>query len=474
MLGAIVVCSTVQSYAADGAVGKPAAPENQNASVVQAKSFGGLPSIPLSFGDAGELVLSGNGAAYQLKTDLSHFSVDLGVGGRQQNGVSAGLRFARSIGESSALGTVLNFNQQKSEALLNGVTDFTPLGLRLQAAVNYMQGKQTFDFFRSTETAKLSQIGFFGSAQWIRPGVEDLGWHSIGTTVWTARAKNHSQFSRQVYVDDMPDVWTITEDRRLISTGKVKGSSVDFQYAPLMNMVVNGSMGIESVTFPFSDGSADKATKPYFDGKVSYAPHPNHAISLAYKSGATESRVSADWQTGALTVSAYRAQGKDGVGNTRGLSANLDLIKLFSKDRSRNSDAPLAIRLRPKMNDNATQRLQQVVTRPSQLPSNFLAKVDPTGVRQLKINKNTLPEGSIIDAEGNIRIPVGEGAGSIMMAKINNTQQGEVPALRMDNNHLVVDIAQLSRPQSTDNYFVRVNDGRGVGYAVLFDVVKDA
>ena len=425
----------------------------------------GNPSLSLSTGN-GDLQVGKSGVDFHAAGSKSAVVLELGVGTR------AGLTAAGSylLGDHVAVGGRVSASSKLTDAVLNAVGDVGGTGIRLQGALGYMYGKQDFDFFRSQETATLSQESYLGAATWINPAKEDVGMHSFGVSAWGAHAKNHSQFDTVYYVDETNVSWIATQDQRLISAGRLVGGAINMQYAPHDHLVVKGSVGMERLSFPYSDGSADTTTKPYADMAITYGVNASNAVTLSGKTGAAERTVSLAWQRPGYALTAYNTLGVDRHANSWGVGVKFDVLALIRGAKSEEG-LTLAHAMRPKAAQNPAELLQTALSRPEQLPSTFLAKVDPTGVKQTVVEKSgATAAGVTVDAQGNLRIPVGTGQGQIT-ALTRNGNSFSSTAIRMESNVLVVHLANLPRPSKQDTYAVEVTDSLGVVWSVNFDNV---
>ncbi|MEO2217695.1 hypothetical protein ABGV49_11570 [Chromobacterium vaccinii] len=431
-----------------------------------AKSFGeGNPNLALNT-DEGSLSLSQS--ALDLKRESDNAALSLGFGFGPTPGVTAAGSFL--LQPNVALGGRLHAESKLTDVVLNALGDLGDSGLRLQGAVNYMAGKQGFDFYRSRETARLSQLGYYGSVNWFKLGESDLGWHSVGFALWGAQAKNHSRFDMLSYVDETSDAWVSTQDHRLISAGSLIGSAVEVQYAPRENVVLKGAFGMEQLRFPFSDGSQETTRKPYLDLKLTIAADEKNQFAFSAKTGAAEKRVEVEWKRPTFALTAFNANGVEKTSGRWGVGVNVDVLAMLGRKTTR-SQVSLASSLRPRPQLNSRELLQTAMARPEQLPSTFLAKVDPTGLKQTVVEKSSLPPGSEMDAQGNLRIPVGEGQGQVFDSQRNQASFTD-SVYKMEGNVLVIKIASLPHPQGLDQYAVHVRDGSQAVWLVTFDTTK--
>lgn len=441
-----------------------------------------LPTLPLNLGEKGNFNFSDQTTSYNFASDRVVVKANAGWGYTSHGNGVLGLDIASLVGNASSVGVNLNYQPGKFEAVLHHVKYWVPAGWRWNGAISYLQGRQQFDFFRSSDTARLSQLSYYGSVDWLDTGKLDLGLQSLGLSTWGGKSKNHSQFAAQNYIDDTPDYFLITRDARRLSEGRLFGTAVNFQYAAgsHLNWVFKGSVGGEWLKFPFSDGSAESHKSLYADTSIHYQFDKQNLANLGYKRGAVENRIEIGWQRGAMGLSSFYSKGQNGLQNQYGMQINVNLLALFNKTRNKDNDDPLAIRMRPMRHAageeqiNSVALLQEALLRPTQLPNTFMVKVDPTAVKQIRVEKATLPSNAAIGSTGNIYIPVTEGISLVSSAQMNGQSISNLDSqFSVQGNQLVVIAQNLPVPTNTDYYQVQVKDtSTDETYIVTFNAVS--
>lgn len=441
-----------------------------------------LPTLPLNLGEKGNLNFSDQATSYNFANDRILVKANAGWGYTSRGNGVLGLDVATLVGHSSAVGANLKYQPDRFEAVLHHVKYWAPAGWRWNGAISYLQGRQQFDFFRSSETAHLSQLSYYGSVNWLDTGKLDLGLQSLGVSIWGGKSKNRSSFTALNYIDDTPGYFLITRDARQLSEGRLLGAAMNFQYAAgaYLNWVFKGSVGGERLKFPFSDGSAESHKSLYTDVSVNYQFDKQNIVSLDYKRGAVENRIEGGWQRGAIGLSSFYSKGQNGLQNQYGVQINLNLLALFNKAKQTDNDDPLATKMRPMRHGaeegqiNSVALLQEALLRPTQLPNTFMVKVDPTAVKQIRVEKASLPSNAAIGPGGNINIPVTEGISLVASAQINGQTINNLNSqFSVQGNQLVVIAQNLPVPVNTDHYQVEVKDtSTNETYIVTFDAVS--
>ena len=146
-------------------------------------------------------------------------------------------------------------------------------------------------------------------------------------------------------------------------------------------------------------------SSPLVDGKLSHNINDNHTVSIGYKYGASEKGTRAEWKFSAYSLSAYKYAGNSGIAGDSGVNFSVDVLELLYKN-NKPSGTSLAASMRPKADGNSKQLLQESISRPVQLPSNFLVKVDPTAVSQIRVLNAAGAIASIENGAHIISIPI--------------------------------------------------------------------
>lgn len=438
-----------------------------------------LPTFPLRLGQMGRFSVGERHTQYQFSGERVLVKANAGWGYASQGTGILGFEAASLVGESAALGLNLNYQRDKLEALVQHMKYWVPSGWRWKGALSYMHGRQSVNFLQTSEKARVSQWNYYGAIDWL--DIKQAGWglQSVGVAVWGGKSKNRSQFAEEEYATETPDYFLITRDHRWLSEGRLWGTALSFQYVPQADLrwVLKGSAGQEWLRYPYKNGAGDSYRKPYIDARVDYQLTRDSAINLGYKYGAVESRVELGGRYACLGLSGFYSQGQNGLDDQYGVILNVDLLALFNKTKQPEVSATNKInRLAYAVREGEIkplELLQETILRPLPLPSSFMVKVDPTSVKHLRLEKASLPSGSLVTPQGNVYIPVTQGPSVISSAEVNGQP---VSALEIkfntQANQLVVITKNLPDPVNTDTYVVDVEDSlTGDVYRVSFELV---
>ncbi|MCC7006358.1 MAG: hypothetical protein IT497_06920 [Ottowia sp.] len=428
-----------------------------------------LPTLQFASGDRVNSSVGASSSSVNYKSDETIGSINLGLGYQLPvTGSKLGVQgdAATLLLDDVAVGTNVSFYPQKRDIGLNGVWRVSDTGFRLIAATHYSWGKQDFDFISGRQTVRLSQIAYYLSGRYVVPKA-DLTWlHSVGLSAWGALAYQSSAgLDPVIYVAQNPLTYDIVKDALKLSEGRLTGTAVDAQMALHDRVVAQVSLGVEQLKFPFSDGTQEKNTKGYYDLSLYYEPVDELLLSGTYKSGAGEARTVIAGEAYGWKLGVFQSWGQSGLSSNKGVVLSYNLLS----GKARSSSGTLAQRMRPMAVLGKSQLLSDAVTRPMQIPTIFLAKVDPTAARTVAaIIKKDLPSGYTVNAQGDLSVPVGTGGLTLTSVMRNGVVYSDISKVAVTGNQIVFRTKDLPEPSvgGTDTYVVNVTDGMGSLYLV--------
>ena len=237
-----------------------------------------LPTVPLSLADGAiTATLAPDGTAVSYSGERQRVNLNLGMGYYHRAGGGGELigttEASSMIGNHLAVGTRALIYRSRRDVLFNTVWQIPDSGLRLKASGDYMWGNQEFNFPSGLAELDLEQYGWALSAKWIIPESEECSsLHSLGVSLWGARANQTSHAEPVYYMDETDTAYQIWRDPRLLAEGRLKGASADIQVALLPNVVSRGSVGYEELVFPFFDGSREVNSSMYSNFEFFWEP----------------------------------------------------------------------------------------------------------------------------------------------------------------------------------------------------------
>jgi Invasin, domain 3 len=349
-----------------------------------------LPTLPLSLADGAlQGSISPGSTALQYHDSHTRGSFGLGAGYiKPQNGSSqSGAHFdaATMLFRNVAVGSAVTLYNNRKDIVASTVWQIPCSRLRVKASGGYLSGNQNFDFQSGTATIDMRQYSYLFSAQYIAPKAGSATTlHSAGFSLWGSQLHQQSTAPRSYRVESSSDYIEMNDPLKL-SEGRLMGASADAQVAVRSNMVVKGSLGYEQLRFPFADGTRDFSRSAYYNADLTYEPVRQIALGAGYKAGAGENRITLSVQSAGLQLNAFKTKGQNGVADDKGFTLSWHASLPDAKQRT-----SLASRMQPSCRSDASTMLAEALTRPSQLPKAFLAKVDKTAVFMDKANIATL------------------------------------------------------------------------------------
>jgi hypothetical protein len=362
-----------------------------------------------------------------------------------------------------ALGVNFTGYSNFKEIVLNSVWMPENSHLKMKLSTAYMWGKQTFNFYSGAANANLNQASYFFSANYVFPKKTSDYLHTVGFSNWGSKAFQ-ADLSDPVYVvSQNSNFYNVTMDPRKLSTGTLKGISLDTQLGISDKIISKLSLGYESLLFPFSDGSQSLNNTVFQNYLIQYQPTREIILGAGYKIGAAGNNISLSAGYGQWALTAFKNNGNNGMPSNQGIMLTYR-IPLGGKNKT----GPLNILTRPEDAGASSFALRDAMTRPIQLPQNFLAKVDLTAVKSLvNINKYGLPKGTTVNSAADILVMVGSGGGSIIGVTRNGAPYSFSSSVQMGAVQLAIRTIMLPEPKANgDTFLISLLDSSGAPFEV--------
>ncbi len=367
------------------------------------------------------------------------------------------------ITPSFALGFNFTGYSNLKEIVLNSVWIPENSHLKMKLSTAYMWGKQTFNFYSGAANANLNQASYFFSASYVFPKETSDYLHTVGFSNWGSKAFQ-TNLSDPVYVvSQNSNFYNITMDPRKLSTGTLKGISLDTQLGISDKIITKLSLGYESLLFPFSDGTKSLNNTVFQNYLIQYQPTREIILGVGYKIGAAGNNIFLSAGYGQWALTAFKNNGNNGLLSNQGIMLTYR-IPLGGK----NTTSPLNILTRPEDAGASSFALRDAITRPVQLPQNFLAKVDLTAVKSVvSINKSGLPKDATVNSAADILVTVGSGGGSIIGVTRNGAPYSFSSSVQMGAVQLAIRTIMLPEPKANgDTFLISLLDSSGAPFEV--------
>ncbi|MEJ6727534.1 MAG: Ig-like domain-containing protein [Emcibacteraceae bacterium] len=325
----------------------------------------------INFGDTAAGVSIG-ASSTNLKFQDEDYLARLGIEYASPNsnfGYGISFDAATLITSSFALGINAKGYSNLKEIVLDGVWIPENSHWKMKLSTAYMWGNRNFNFYSGSENSNLNQASYFFSANYIAPEEISDYIHTFGLSNWGSKA-NQTNLGGPVYVISEN---ISTMDPLKLSTGTLKGASLDTQLGITKQIVTQISLGYESIEFPFSDRTQELDNVFFQNYLVQYQPTQEIILQADYMIGAAENNISLSASYGQWQLSGFKNNGNNGVLSNQGI-----LLTYGIALGGQNNVAPLNILARPNDIRSGSLALRDAMTRPVQLPQNFLAKVDST------------------------------------------------------------------------------------------------
>jgi hypothetical protein len=343
-----------------------------------------LPSFPFSLAEnalTGTLNPTAANMKYNGKNTFGRIGFGLGYLKQSSSRSIPGGNFelASMLGNMFAAGTILNLYSNHRDFILNGVWQFPGSGFRFKTSGGYLWGNQNFNFPSGEATINLEQFSASFSTQYVVNDKEETGWlQSLGFSVWGAWANQKSGNPEpRTYFTETATDYLVMLDPLKLSEGRLFGAAADAQVALRSNLLARGSLGYETLIFPFSDGTRETDRRPYCSLQMFFEPVPELLLGAAFKTGAGENRISFSAETAKWLLSAFHNEGRNGISGNEGILLTYRMSIPAGKLKT-----TLVQRMKPNRSSDNAALLADAVERPQHLPQSFLAKVDLTAVKQ--------------------------------------------------------------------------------------------
>lgn len=434
-----------------------------------------LPSVLFAMADGsvtGALSPVSAAMQYHGKKSIANLGLGFGYFKPEIGSAMAGGQFelATMLGCYIAIGSTFNLYENRKDLIVNSVWQIPDSGVRLKATGGYLWGNQNFDFPSGLANIDLEQYSYSLAAQYILNDSGEAGTlQTIGLSAWGAQAnqKSNAEGPRSFLRETATD-YLVMNDPLKLSEGRLLGAAADMQVALLSSLVLKGSLGYEQLTYPFSDGTRELNKSLYYSIDLFCEPVSSLFLGAGFRSGAGENRISVTAETGNWQLSAFHNEGQNGIAVNDGIMLTCRTALPAGKQK-----AALAQRMKPIRSCDTGNLLADALTRPTQLPHSFLAKVDPTAVTlAATISKDGL-NGATVNSQGDVFITVGTGTPTIIGITRNASPYPYATLVTTTSTQVVLHSRQLPEPTGiSDIWVITVNDGTLTPWFVTVTIKK--
>lgn len=392
----------------------------------------------------------------------------------ERTGFSLGASYATPFTDHTAFVLLLAGGADKKELLINAGFDLTESQC-LIATFGQLRQDIDFSFHSGSEAAEMTQNSGALSYQFYLGAGRLNAFEVNGYLADTGSAV----LADKTYTVDTATLYELWKDPRRVAGGRVTGLQGRLVFTPLPGGTFKLGLGGEELEYDYLTG-ADTTSRPTVSAEWAQQLANDYTISVGADSMAAMDRYTIGLSSilsggQRIGVDLASLQGRDGVpddnqirllyscgfgGKALALTANSPAAELarFQAGTAPHSP-PSAKGAATSPSTWAKGLLEQVAHRPSFLPSQVVAKVDPTAApsRLVAINKTTLPPGAGIDtATGIITAPLAVAVQGITGVTHNGGTFANSGQFSLAGNSIVITPDLIPQPVVgvTDTYVV--------------------
>lgn len=321
---------------------------------------------------AGGLSLNGTGAQYRSESQNARLNASLARDWGDVGGLRVGIDYARLLSDQWAVGGNASVGIEHQEIMLNGL--YSPSKqLHLGLSLGWLRDTDTYRFYSGPDKVSVDQASALMRV--IKRFDEGSRLTQLSASAYTARARK-PDVPDAVMVEETPTLIRFLVDPREISPGRLQGFNLGVGFVPWNNAEIKLSLGRETLRYPFQDGSSEKDSRTTTGLSYTHTLSSCWQIEGNYNSGVAGDRIALAVRKGMWSL----ALGRDG--GTADMKARTTLVVGLEVPLGGSHQARCAggAAMRQSLD---VRRLDEVFTRPRELPTRVLAKVDLTAVPSL-------------------------------------------------------------------------------------------
>jgi hypothetical protein len=384
---------------------------------------------------------------------------------------------ARVIDEQWAAGAHVTQGPRRRELMLSGLWSPLP-DLHVRLSVGQLRETRDFDFYSGADSVALRQNSWLLRLK--KTDVADGRWGDWGFQLYGARAREPEVAERLI----TKEIGSVTEwwvDPRRVSPGELTGARINWAVRPWARGQLDLNLGQERLAYAFFDGSASVTRR--LASSIQWTQSFDHCQRLQTRLGGGASGTQWDVQygVGRWSIAHSRSLGRDGLpGDSRWrvayqipFEAQSSVCRQSSREVGKSQDRP---------GHSPFSRLDEVFTRPAELPVMALAQLDRTAVPYLvaRIDQSQLPNGAQVTAvPGKVSVAT---ATAVLGVGVIERDGVAVPNAGMQGGSLVsvqggrvdINLNQFPPPPpgGQDNYRILMPQAGGQVIEIMFTVVN--
>lgn len=345
--------SVAQTAPADGS---PREPDRR-----PGRAHGATPSL-----QAGGLTLNEQGASYRSESSRERLQLRLGVGTGVGSGASLGVDYARILNDSWALGVNAGGGAGRAQDLVfNGLYSPAP-DLHLGLSLGWLRSTDSYRFYSGSDKVTVNQHSAMLRIK--RQFENDATFTHMSASAYMARARK-PDVPDQVMTEETSTLIRFLVDPREISPGRLQGVALGLGLTPWRNADIKLGLGSERLSHRFMDGSMTDQRRLSASLDYRHTLPGCWQVEGGLATGVASNRVNLGVRKGIWMLAASRDASRQGQSSQTRVVVGLDIPL---------GNAGGSCRTTTSRSASALRRLDEVFTRPGELPTRALAQVDLT------------------------------------------------------------------------------------------------
>lgn len=387
---------------------------------------------------AGGLTLNEHGASYRSESSRERLQLRLGAGTGKGSGASLGIDYARILSDQWALGVNVSGGAGRAQDLmLNGLYSPAP-DLHVGLSMGWLRSTDSYRFYSGSDDVTVNQQSALLRVK--KQFDKDSVLTHVSASAYLARAKK-PDVPDLVMTEETSTLIRFLVDPREISPGRLQGFALGMGLAPWGNADIKLGLGSERLTYRFMDGSMTDQRR--LTASVDY----RHTLPGCWQveggmaTGVASNRLNMGVRKGIWMLAASHDASRQGQSNQTRVVVGMEIPLGNASEACRSTSSRSVAALR---------RLDEVFTRPSELPTRALAQVDLTAKPYLlaSLDKTGLAGATVTATPDALILTLSDPATAVADLFINGVQVSNMgsdgqPLLWVQGTSLYIGIRRL-------------------------------
>lgn len=300
---------------------------------------------------------------------------------------------AMQLKKNIAIGFNLKNSNNRSDLSINTIRNIPDSNFYIKIAGGIMNGKEIYNFFSGASEVTLRQYNSLISLNYRNPD-KFSNFKSIGINIWKTIAQQKTNFDPVYIQKETDNSYDIYVDPKTLALGNITGYSGSIKLKVNNSTTIVQSIGREKLVFPFSDGSKEIITKNYFKNLFKYRFNEHSSFETSISTGSVENKAKIEFLYSGLGISFEKSKGLNGLKDYWFAGVTYSIIDALNPSIAskflKNYDEEDYLEHK--------NLLMESASRPTEFPTNFLAKIDSSSVKLI----NSIKKGLITWSSGGV------------------------------------------------------------------------